>query len=65
MEKKLFRLFDYQKFEENPDLRQIIDSTHARCRVKALSLDDMEWVNAAGYGNELEKKRLKLEEGKK
>ena len=48
MEKKLFRLFDYQKFEENPDLRQIIDSTHARCRVKALSLDDMEWVNAAG-----------------
>ena len=48
MEKKLFRLFDYQKFEGNQELRQIIDSTHARCRAKALSLDDMEWVNAAG-----------------
>ena len=59
MEKKLFRLFDYQKFEENPDLRQIIDSTHARCRVKALSLDDMEWVNAAGQPVQFPKKEEK------
>lgn len=48
MEKKLFRLFDYQKFEVNSALRQIIDSTHARCQAKALNLDDMEWINAAG-----------------
>ena len=48
MEKKLFRLFDYQKFEANKDLQQIIDSTHARNRVRELTLEDMEWVNAAG-----------------
>jgi hypothetical protein len=48
MEKKLFRLFDYQKFEPNKDLQQIIDTVHARCRAKELTLDDMEWVNAAG-----------------
>ncbi len=48
MEKKLFRLFDYQKFEENTNLQQMIDETHARCRARSLSLEDMEWVNAAG-----------------
>jgi len=48
MEKKLFRLFDYQKFEGNEDLQQIIDTAHARCQARALSLEDMEWVNAAG-----------------
>ena len=48
MEKKLFRLFDYQKFESNKDLQQIIDSTHTRNRVRELTLEDMEWVNAAG-----------------
>ena len=48
MEKKLFRLFDYQKFERNVELQQMIDETHARCRTRALSLDEMEWVNAAG-----------------
>ena len=48
MEKKLFRLFDYQKFEENADLQQMIDETHARCNARSLSLEDMEWVNAAG-----------------
>ena len=48
MEKKLFRLFDYQKFEANTDLQQVIDTVHARYRAKELTLDDMEWVNAAG-----------------
>ena len=48
MEKKLFRLFDYQRFESNKDLQQIIDSAHARNRVRELTLEDMEWVNAAG-----------------
>ena len=64
MEKKLFRLFDYQKFEENTNLQQMIDETHARCRARSLSLEDMEWVNAAGYSNDPGKKRRKLEEGK-
>ena len=48
MEKKLFRLFDYQKFEGNPELQQIIDETHARCSRRSLSLEEMKWVNAAG-----------------
>ena len=48
MEKKLFRLFDYQKFETNKDLQQIIDSAHARHQFRELTLEDMEWVNAAG-----------------
>ena len=41
MEKKLFRLFDYQKFEPNKDLQQMIDTVHARCQAKELTLDDM------------------------
>ena len=48
MENKLFRLFDYQKFEGNGSLQQVVDEVHARCQTKALSLEDMEWVNAAG-----------------
>ena len=48
MEGKLKSLFDYQKFEGNPALQQVIDSVHARYAVKELSLDEMEWVAAAG-----------------
>ncbi len=65
MENKLKKLFDFQKFEGNASLQSVIDDVHARYAMKELSMDDMEWVNAAGYGHELEKKRLKLEEGKK
>ena len=59
MEKKLFRLFDYQKFEENKALQQIIDSAHDRCRKKDLNLDDMEWVSAAGQPVQLPKNEEK------
>lgn len=48
MDSKLFRLFDYQKFMGNRDLQRIIDDAHARCAARSLSLDEMEWVNAAG-----------------
>ena len=48
MEKTLKSLFDFQKFEGNADLRQVIDSVHARHSVRELSLDEMEWVAAAG-----------------
>jgi hypothetical protein len=48
MDEKLFRLFDYQKFEANENLQQVIDTVHARYRVRELTLEDMEWVNAAG-----------------
>ena len=32
----------------NGSLQQVVDEVHARCQTKALSLEDMEWVNAAG-----------------
>ena len=48
MEGKLKALFDYQKFEGNSALQSVIDSVHSRYAVKELSLDEMEWVNAAG-----------------
>ena len=48
MEGKLKTLFDYQKFEGNSALQSVIDSVHSRYAVKELSLDEMEWVAAAG-----------------
>ena len=48
MEKKLQQLFDFQKFEENAELAKIIDSVHARYGRRKLSLDELEYVNAAG-----------------
>ena len=65
MENKLRKLLDFQKFEGNASLQSVIDDVHARYARRELDLDDMEWVNAAGYSNDPDKKRLKLEEGKK
>ena len=48
MESKLKALFDYQKFEGNTDLQQVIDSVQDRYQLRELSLDEMEWVAAAG-----------------
>lgn len=48
MEGVLKSLFDYQKFEGNAELQSVIDSVHARYAVKELSMDEMEWVAAAG-----------------
>ena len=48
MENKLKALFDYQKFEGNAELQSVIDSVHSRYAVRELSMDEMEWVNAAG-----------------
>ena len=55
MEKKLRALFDFQKFDGNSDLQQVINSVHARYAVanagsssRELNLDEMEWVAAAG-----------------
>ena len=53
MEGKLKALFDYQKFEGNPALQQVIDSVHARYSVHELSMDEMEWVSAAGIPNQM------------
>ena len=48
MEHTLKRLFDYQRFEQNEDLRQVIDSVHARYAVRELSLDELSGIAAAG-----------------
>ena len=48
MEKKLSLLFDYQKFQQNPELQHVIDSVHARFRKQKLSDDEADMVFAAG-----------------
>ncbi len=48
MSKVLNRLFDYQRFEGNQELQQVIDSVHSRYTARELELDDMETVYAAG-----------------
>ena len=52
MENVLQSLFDFQRFEQNADLQRVIDSVHASVRARQsrpeLSLDDAEWVAAAG-----------------
>ena len=45
MEKKLAKLFDYQKFAGNPRLQTVIDSVRKRSR--ALSMEEAELVTAA------------------
>ncbi len=47
MEKKLKRLFDYQRFEKNERLEKLIHETESRY-AKELSDDDLSLVNAAG-----------------
>ena len=48
MSRTLKQLFDYQRFEENRDLRQVVDSVHARYAKRELDLDEMDTVAAAG-----------------
>lgn len=47
MEKKLKKLFDYQRFEKNERLEKLIRETESRY-AKELSDDDLSLVNAAG-----------------
>ena len=48
MSNVLKQLFDYQRFEGNQDLQKVIDSVHAKYAVRKLSMDDLEYVAAAG-----------------
>ncbi len=48
MEKKLSLLFDYQKFEQNPELQRVIDNVQAHFRKQKLSDDEADMVFAAG-----------------
>lgn len=47
MEKKLKKLFDYQRFEQNKKLEKLIYETESRYASR-LSDDDLSFVNAAG-----------------
>ena len=44
----LNKLFDYQRFEGNRELQQVIDSVHSRYTVRELNPDELETVYAAG-----------------
>ena len=48
MEKKLGKLFDYQKFANNAKLQKVIDSALVPNGARRLSLDEAELVAAAG-----------------
>ncbi len=48
MDNKLKQMFGYQRFAENRDLQQVIDSVHAKYATRELALNDMEMINAAG-----------------
>ena len=49
MEKRLRRLFDYQKFEQNAELQSVVDAVHARySSARMLSDDEADQVFAAG-----------------
>ena len=47
MEKKLKKLFDYQRFEQNAKLEKLIQETESRYE-KELSEEDLSLVSAAG-----------------
>lgn len=47
MKGTLNRLFDFQRYENNRDLQQVIDETHARYATRELSMEDMSLANAA------------------
>ncbi len=50
MEKKIARLFDYQKYAANKDLADIISDVESRYSLDAVELsdDDLSLVSAAG-----------------
>ena len=57
MEKKLGKLFDYQRFENNDKLAKLIRETESRY-AKELTDDELELVAAAG--NVYEQNQLKF-----
>ena len=48
LEKKISMLFDFQKFEKNADLQEVIDAVHRRYTARKLTDDEAEYVAAAG-----------------
>ena len=45
---KLSTLFDYQRFEKNPELQKLIDDVENKYSVTKLSDDELELLSAAG-----------------
>ena len=65
MERKLRALFDYQKFEQNKDLQNVIDRVHARYRsstARMLDDDEADMVAAAGMPDTAMKKKSLLKD---
>ena len=60
MEKKLKKLLDYQKFEQNPRLQKLIGESEARLEAAELSDESLEMVSAAGEASAILKKHGKL-----
>ncbi len=58
-EKKLYRLFEYQRFANNPKLQKIIDSAHGK-DVQQLDDEDLDKVAAAGEIKPLDKRERRL-----
>lgn len=48
MEKLLTGLFDFQRFERNPDLQSLIDEVEGRYGVTEVTDDELEMLAAAG-----------------
>ncbi len=59
MERTLKRIFDYQRFENNTMLQQVIDDVHSRYAARELSLDEMNFVAAAGTPDQKKNKNKK------
>ena len=47
-ETQLYRLFDLQRFAENPRLQKVIDTAHRRAENRELSDEELDMVAAAG-----------------
>ena len=47
-EKRLYRVFDLQRFEENARLKSVIDAAHRRMNDRELDDDELDTVAAAG-----------------
>lgn len=63
MERTLKQLFDYQKFDNNPELERLVDTVHSRYANRELSIDDVDQVFAAGVTGLPPKDRKKEKTG--
>ncbi len=57
MENRLKQLFEYQKFEQNPNLEKVIRETEMRYP-EELSEDELEMVSAAGIQHTMQQEEF-------